>query len=68
MTVGVRFGTQLNIVVTEIHVLIINEHIYYFLGESPHKCDYCGKSFTSKENMVNHMHLHTGETFIWFIT
>lgn len=32
------------------------------LGESPHRCEFCQKTFTRKEHLTNHLRQHTGET------
>lgn len=32
------------------------------VGESPHKCGLCTKSFTRKEHLTNHIRQHTGES------
>lgn len=31
-------------------------------GETPHRCDFCSKTFTRKEHLLNHVRQHTGES------
>jgi len=31
-------------------------------GQTPHQCDVCGKKYTRKEHLANHMRSHTNET------
>lgn len=33
-----------------------------FSGETPHRCDFCSKTFTRKEHLLNHVRQHTGES------
>lgn len=36
--------------------------VIFSLGESPHRCEFCQKTFTRKEHLTNHLRQHTGET------
>lgn len=31
-------------------------------GETPHRCDFCSKTFTRKEHLLNHVRQHTNES------
>lgn len=31
-------------------------------GQTPHQCEYCGKKYTRKEHLANHMRSHTNDT------
>lgn len=33
-----------------------------FAGETPHHCEICGKKYTRKEHLANHMRSHTNDT------
>lgn len=32
------------------------------LGQTPHQCEVCGKKYTRKEHLANHMRSHTNDT------
>lgn len=34
----------------------------FLAGETPHRCDFCSKTFTRKEHLLNHVRQHTGES------
>lgn len=36
--------------------------VIYFVGETPHQCTVCGKKYTRKEHLANHMRSHTNDT------
>lgn len=44
----------------------VRKIVYYvfssFLGQTPHQCEVCGKKYTRKEHLANHMRSHTNDT------
>lgn len=35
---------------------------FAILGQTPHQCEVCGKKYTRKEHLANHMRSHTNDT------
>lgn len=35
---------------------------FNYKGETPHQCTVCGKKYTRKEHLANHMRSHTNDT------
>lgn len=53
----------LNLICVLLFFFSENNKISFFVsGESPHRCEFCQKTFTRKEHLTNHLRQHTGET------
>ena len=43
-------------------IIFINQTKSTIKGETPHQCEVCGKKYTRKEHLANHMRSHTNDT------
>ncbi|CAD6999120.1 unnamed protein product, partial [Ceratitis capitata] len=54
--------SDFHITPTTLNNRVLEENLVDISSQTPHQCDVCGKKYTRKEHLANHMRSHTNDT------